>query len=233
MLLQLVRFTLVPSLTLASQELAQLRSQVFNNGASRQYLSYITSTQSTSLPKKRHEICWIIMWHKNFTIANKPAAVGLDRIIQDPATTMLYDFEDSQLEQLTRGIEAPICEFVSPPQAFIRLSPNAPLTDPALRASLHKTYTDCYKIQGFVGGQWTYCLNANQPEGVALSDGNPLLLNQDNRRLALYFLGWESIELHQDACLTPLFAEEIDKLQPWFYNGSGAWYNSFRRYDRQ
>ncbi|KAE8552186.1 hypothetical protein EYB25_006080 [Talaromyces marneffei] len=192
MLLQLVRFTLVPSLTLASQELAQL------------------------------------LWHKNFTIANKPAAVGLDRIIQDPATTMLYDFEDSQLEQLTRGIEAPICEF-----AFIRLSPNAPLTDPALRASLHKTYTDCYKIQGFVGGQWTYCLNANQPEGVALSDGNPLLLNQDNRRLALYFLGWESIELHQHACLTPLFAEEIDKLQPWFYNGSGAWYNSFRRYDRQ
>uniref|UniRef100_A0A093UZZ3 D-aminoacyl-tRNA deacylase n=1 Tax=Talaromyces marneffei PM1 TaxID=1077442 RepID=A0A093UZZ3_TALMA len=162
MLLQLVRFTLVPSLTLASQELAQL------------------------------------LWHKNFTIANKPAAVGLDRIIQDPATTMLR--QSVNLFHLPR---------LDPSQSSTNL------------------------VMGFVGGQWTYCLNANQPEGVALSDGNPLLLNQDNRRLALYFLGWESIELHQDACLTPLFAEEIDKLQPWFYNGSGAWYNSFRRYDRQ
>lgn len=133
MLLQLIRFTLQPSLTLSSLPLAQLRKHVSSAGASRQYLSYMTSTQSTSLPKKRHEICWIIrtnsrdapfpsnvanplytclVWRKDFTIANKPAVIGLDGIIQGEATTMLYDFDDAQLEQLTRGIEAPICEFV-------------------------------------------------------------------------------------------------------------------------
>ncbi|EED13625.1 hypothetical protein TSTA_098820 [Talaromyces stipitatus ATCC 10500] len=224
MLLQLVRFTLLPSLTLAAPAVAQLRQHVSNAGASRQYLSYMMSTQSASLPKKRHEICWIILWHKNFTVANKPAVTGLDDIIQGTATTMLYDFDDSQLEQLTRGIEAPICEF-----AFIRLSPVAPLSDPGLRTSMHKTYTDCYKMQGFISGQWAYSIDANHPDGIPLSDNT--LLKPDDRRLALYFLGWESIELHQDACLTPLFAEEIDKLQPWFYPGSGAWYNTFRQYD--
>jgi len=56
--------------------------------------------------------CICLVWRKDFAIANKPAVVGLDGIIQGAATTMLYDFDDSQLEQLTRGIEAPICEFV-------------------------------------------------------------------------------------------------------------------------
>lgn len=79
-------------------------------------------------------------------------------------------------------------------KAFIRLSPTAPLADPALRTSMHKTYTDCYKMQGFVGGQWAYSLNANHPDGVALSDITTTLA-QDDRRLALYFLGWESIEV--------------------------------------
>ncbi|KAJ5453438.1 uncharacterized protein N7458_004394 [Penicillium daleae] len=72
------------------------------------------STQYASLPKKRHEICWIILWRKNFTAAGKPTLVefGLDGITQEEPTTMLYDFDDGQLEQLTRGIEAPVCEFV-------------------------------------------------------------------------------------------------------------------------
>ncbi|KAH8691325.1 hypothetical protein BGW36DRAFT_327645 [Talaromyces proteolyticus] len=224
MLVQIVRFTLLPSLTLAAPVVAKLRQLVSNAGASRQYLGYMTSTQYASLPKKRHEICWIILWRKNFAAADKPALVGLDDVAQGEPTTMLYDFDEGQLEQLTRGIEAPICEF-----AFIRLSPEAPLSDPALRTSLHKTYTDCYKMLGFVDGQWAYSLNANHSDGVALSDSN--ILDSDDRRLALYFLGWESIELHQDACTTPLFAEEIDKLQPWFYAGSGAWYNIFQKYD--
>lgn len=63
---------------------------------------------------------------------------------------------------------------------------------------MHKTYTDCYKMQGFVGGQWAYSLNSNHPDGVALSDITTTLA-QDDRRLALYFLGWESIEV----CLFP------------------------------
>lgn len=59
---------------------------------------------------------------------------------------------------------------------------------------MHKTYTDCYKMQGFVGGEWAYSLNANHPDGVPLSDITNAL-EQDERRLALYFLGWESIEV--------------------------------------
>lgn len=78
-------------------------------------------------------------------------------------------------------------------QAFIRLSPEAPLSDPALCTSMHKTYTDCYKMQGFVDGQWAYSLNSNHPDGVALSDRH--VLDFDDRRLALYVLGWESIEV--------------------------------------
>ena len=58
---------------------------------------------------------------------------------------------------------------------------------------MHKTYTDCYKMLGFVGGQWAYPLNANHPDGVTLTDRS--VLNSDNKRLALYFLGWESIEV--------------------------------------
>lgn len=53
-----------------------------------------------------------VVWRKTFTAADKPALVGLKDITQDEPTTMLYDVDDGQLEQLTRGIEAPICEFV-------------------------------------------------------------------------------------------------------------------------
>jgi len=59
---------------------------------------------------------------------------------------------------------------------------------------MHKTYTDCYKMQRLVGGEWAYSPNANDPNGVALSDITNTL-EQDERRLALYFLGWESIEV--------------------------------------
>lgn len=50
-------------------------------------------------------------------------------------------------------------------------------------------------MQGFVGGQWTYSLNANHPDGVALTEEKTL--DAQNRRLALYFLGWESIEVRR------------------------------------
>jgi hypothetical protein len=44
-----------------------------------------------------------VVWRKNFTAAGKPILVefGLDGITQEEPTTML-----------TRGIEAPVCEFV-------------------------------------------------------------------------------------------------------------------------
>lgn len=133
MLVQVVRFTLLSSLTLAAPAVAKLRQHISKAGASRQYLGYMMSTQNLSLPKKRHEICWVIcihlsdslltllsvwlismhvVWRKNFTASDKPVLVGLENITQGEPTTMLYDVDDGQLEQLTRGIEAPICEFV-------------------------------------------------------------------------------------------------------------------------
>lgn len=63
MLVQIIRFTLLPSLTIAAPAVAKLRQHVSAAGATRQYLGYMTSTQYLSLPKKRHEICWIIRRH--------------------------------------------------------------------------------------------------------------------------------------------------------------------------
>jgi hypothetical protein len=58
-----------------------------------------------------------VVWRKNFTAADKPVLVGLEDITLGEPTTMLYDVNDNQLEQLTRGIEAPICEFVRKPSS--------------------------------------------------------------------------------------------------------------------
>lgn len=58
-----------------------------------------------------------VVWRKNFAAVDKPALVGLDDIAQGEPTTMLYDFDDGQLGQLTRGIEAPVCEFVRQPSS--------------------------------------------------------------------------------------------------------------------
>lgn len=58
-----------------------------------------------------------LVWRKNFTAEDKPALVGLDSIAQDEPRTMLYDFEEDKLEQLTKGIEAPVCEFVRQPSS--------------------------------------------------------------------------------------------------------------------
>jgi hypothetical protein len=38
-------------------------------------------------------------------------------------------------------------------------------------------------------------------------------------------------QLHQAATKTPLFAEEIDKLAPYFGTGTGAFYVSFTKHE--
>lgn len=84
----------------------------------------------------------------------------------------------------------------------MRLSENAPLSDDHLRASTHKTYTDCYRMRGFLGGDWGYSLDTNEVNGRALTGAEHRpSLEQDQRRLAIYFLGWESIEV----CLNSSF----------------------------
>ena len=79
-------------------------------------------------------------------------------------------------------------------QVAMRMKPNAALSVPPLETSMHKTYTDCYQMQGFVGGDWGYAVNTNSTGGgdVDLVEGR---LQGEQRRLAIYFLGWESVEV--------------------------------------
>jgi hypothetical protein len=60
---------------------------------------------------------------------------------------------------------------------------------------MHKTYTDCYRMQGFVGGEWTYALNTNDTNGVLVNEVRNKWLEEKERSLACYYLGWESIEV--------------------------------------
>jgi hypothetical protein len=88
-------------------------------------------------------------------------------------------------------------------QAIINLKPNAPLSDHRLHHSMHKTFTDCYYAPGFVGGGWEVAVNTNQSDGVRL-DASKMVhqVGLENRRLACYYLGWESIEVCQGiACV--------------------------------
>ena len=84
--------------------------------------------------------------------------------------------------------------------------PNTPFGDPEFKKSSEKTFTDCYLMRGFVGGQWGYVLDGNDTNGVetngrdvseanALQDGIPGILKEEERRLAVYYLGWESTEV--------------------------------------
>lgn len=67
---------------------------------------------------------------------------------------------------------------------------------------MEKTFVDCYFADGFVGGSWAYAVDTNNTEGTIVSGANNEMeqveiqqLKDEERRLACYFLGWESIEV--------------------------------------
>lgn len=60
---------------------------------------------------------------------------------------------------------------------------------------MHKTYSDTYQIPGFTGGYWAYALNSNETAGVPCSSPAPETIPKSNRRLGVYYLGWDSIEV--------------------------------------
>ena len=99
---------------------------------------------------------------------------------------------------------------------------------------MHKTYTDCYLAEdGFVGGDWAYAVITNNVDGVpwAEMDVSSDLIKVEDRRLGVYALGWTSRAAHDAYSRTHLFDEEIDRLQPWFAPGTGAWYVTFQKED--
>ncbi|KAG8420158.1 hypothetical protein J3459_011341 [Metarhizium acridum] len=113
---------------------------------------------------------------------------------------------------------------------MIRPSDNAPLADEALQKSMHKTYTDAYQLTGFMGGDWAYASNTN--DAVGLSCGLPEnKIPHEERRLGVYYLGWESTELHEDGTKEEAFLEELRNLDPWMGAGTGAWYALLRKHE--
>lgn len=97
---------------------------------------------------------------------------------------------------------------------------------------MHKTYTDCFLADdGFTGGDWAYAANTNNTNGISLAQSSTdAALSPTDRRLGVYYLGWTSHAAHDAYSATPLFAEEIDKLLPWFGPGTGAWYVKFAKH---
>ncbi|KAL7803300.1 hypothetical protein V8C44DRAFT_344575 [Trichoderma aethiopicum] len=223
MLSQILRFTLPSGVTVSSASFWKLRQQIAAAGATTQYYGYTTPTKVTSLPRKRHEVCWVLQW-PNELMSPTAVARGLAEAGVVDATSLVLEFTDAQFEHLTSALEAPICEF-----ACIRLRDDAPLENEALQVSMHKTYSDTYQIQGFTGGYWAYATNTNETAGVPCSAPKQETVPKSQRRLAVYYLGWDSIELHEDGTQTEAFAEEINNLQPYFGPGSGAWYAILRK----
>jgi hypothetical protein len=60
---------------------------------------------------------------------------------------------------------------------------------------MHKTYTDCYFAGGFSGGNWAYSLNTNDFDELLREDTDEKAIPAEERRLAVYPLGWESKEV--------------------------------------
>lgn len=78
---------------------------------------------------------------------------------------------------------------------------------------MHKTFTDCYFAPGFTGGGWAYALNSNDASGEVISaakDDVPTVLGENERRLAYYCIGWETIEVSGGAAMVTLIKALTD-----------------------
>jgi hypothetical protein len=50
-------------------------------------------------------------------------------------------------------------------------------------------------MDGFIGGHWAYALNGNHTNGVLVDQVEGQWVEEEGRRLAYYYLGWESIKV--------------------------------------
>lgn len=85
---------------------------------------------------------------------------------------------------------------------MIGISPATPLPLASwVQNSMRKTFTDCYlsPFPGFKGGSWGFALNGDDVRGERLVDEQEGLCSRNQRsqgRLAIYYLGWDSLEVH-------------------------------------
>ncbi|PMD33623.1 hypothetical protein L207DRAFT_142509 [Hyaloscypha variabilis F] len=221
---EIIRFVLLHH---RKSEFLKLREYLKLHGVKEQYFGNMIAPPTAALPVRKDEMCWVIHWpHDSEMRTNSAFRTQLNGLTEGQgAKFLLFKFQDNQFSDLTKALEANICEF-----AIINLTPNAPKSNADFKYSMHKTYTDCYRMQGFVGGEWAYALNTNDTNGVLVNEVRNKWLEEKERSLACYYLGWESIEAHQAASKTAIFDEEMVKLAPWFGMGSGAWYVKFERH---
>jgi hypothetical protein len=50
-------------------------------------------------------------------------------------------------------------------------------------------------MQGFVDGNWAYAVNTNDTNGTSVKSIPNQRIEENDRRLACYYLGWESIKV--------------------------------------
>ncbi|CAK7218072.1 hypothetical protein SBRCBS47491_003382 [Sporothrix bragantina] len=220
---EIVRFVLP---TTRRSDFARLCARLASHSAVRS--QYFGPSIAVSLPILQNEMCWMIQWRG----ARPPE---LQKLVAElspdhAATSLILTLDDSQATSLEKALEAPICQF-----ATIRLQDTAPISDPMLQHSMHKTFTDCYLADdGFIDGTWAYASNTNDVSGVSWTKTETTTeVDTRDRKLGIYALGWTSRAAHDAYSKTSLFAEEIDKLQPWFAPGTGAWYVEFEKYDKE
>jgi hypothetical protein len=68
MLSEIFRFTLGKPETISSTQFTKLRVAAAQAGAVNQYFGYSTPTSFSPLPRKRHEICWIVRKYQYSTV---------------------------------------------------------------------------------------------------------------------------------------------------------------------
>lgn len=228
MSLQIFRFTLPEDQTIVKSQFPALRLDVERQGAVNQYFGYSVAVTTAALPKKRHEITWVIgMYHIYFCllISNSITEWKSDILLQtypslleqflklaNDATSLSLSINSAQRDGYLAALQSPICELVSRmfpyddyiltlQQTPMRLLPETPIDNELFRVSVHKTFTDCYEWPGFVSGDWGYVNDTNDVLGEPLEANSSSEMPEDQRRLAFYLLGWESSEV-RSAVLT-------------------------------
>jgi len=223
---EVLRFVL-PQTKTSSTAFSELRRQVGSKGVRTQYHAYIMPNEGFPVPQEIDQVCWYIEWPKESTYRiSKEFRSELTKIAQDKPRSLLFEFKETKPGELTKGLESNACEF-----AIINTIAKAPRFDSKFEHSMDKTFTDCYFAKGFTGGGWAYALNSNDAQGfeVTPDEGKDAFLEEKDRRLAYYVIGWNSIEEHHAFAETELFAEEINKLGPYFGTGTGAFYVKFEK----
>ncbi|KAE9363533.1 hypothetical protein N431DRAFT_431749 [Stipitochalara longipes BDJ] len=220
---QILRFTLPQSSAISTPAFLKLREFVRSHShVEDQYFGYVGL-----LPERERsdEMCWVIQWpntsdlRTNASFKTKFCEVAHGKDIK----SLLFEYSDSQIAELKKGLETSLTEF-----AIVSLSPFAPLKDADLKHSMHKTYTDCYFAEGFSGGNWAYSMTTNNVDELLSEEQK--VIPKEERRLAVYPLGWESKDHHTAYSRSPLFDEEINKLAPWFGPGTGAWWVTLEKH---